>query len=76
MPKPSFWKDAKPVRLINTGEEFPSIQVAAQKYNVRADSIGECCNGKKQRAGRMPYTREWLQWEFVNPEDKVIKEDK
>lgn len=61
----------KPVRLVNTGEEFASAVDAVKKYpTVNVKSISACLKGVSKRAGRMPDTGEWMTWEYVNEEDK------
>lgn len=48
----------KPVRCITTGEEFSSIQEAAEHYGIHDVSITYCCKGKTKSAGK-------LRWEYI-----------
>lgn len=64
-------KEARPVRLTNTGEVFPSITAACKKYPfVNPTSVSANAQGKRKRAGRMPNTREWLVWEYVTEDEE------
>lgn len=39
---------SRPVTCVETGEEFPSIQNAAEKYGVDDSAIGRCLRGKSK----------------------------
>lgn len=53
----------KKVRCINTGEVFPTLKMAADKYNVDNSGISACCKGKKKSNGKL--NGEPLRWEYV-----------
>lgn len=57
---------SKPVRCINTGEEFESCALAAKHFNIgKGAKIALNCKGKQSYAGKHPITGEKLHWEFV-----------
>ena len=53
-------RSSKPVRCIETGIIFESIIEASRQTKIHLSHISECCNGKRQKAGK-------YHWEFVNP---------
>lgn len=48
----------KPVRCIETGEEFNYLSDASRKYNIDPSCISRVCRGKQKTAGK-------LTWEFI-----------
>ena len=53
---------SKPVRCIETGISYPSIQEASRQTGVASISISHCCNGKYKTAGK-------YHWEFVDKQE-------
>jgi len=53
----------KPVRCIETGEEFVSANEASRRKNISSGSVSRACNGKLKTAGR-------LHWEFIINEEE------
>lgn len=53
-------KLGKPVRCIETGEEFSCIVEAADKYDLHAGSLGRCCRGYVSICGGR-------HWEYIIP---------
>lgn len=49
----------KPVYCVELELEFPSIQEAADLFNIEASNISKCCKGMRYTAGRM-------HWRYVN----------
>ena len=45
-------KSSKKVRLLNTGEEFPSASEAGRQYNIPPTHISACCRGVRKSAGK------------------------
>ena len=62
-PKPKKGYFTKPVRCITTGEIFPSIKAANEKFGITISSIGKVCSGKMQHAGKLNGIP--LKWEFI-----------
>lgn len=52
----------KPVMCIETGEQFESIQVAENFYNICHGKIGMVCNGKRKTTGG-------YHWKFIERGD-------
>lgn len=52
-------KETKPVINITTGEIFPSLKAAGEKYGVTANAIGMCINGKSKRCRK-------CEWRYYN----------
>lgn len=57
-------KTPKKVICVNTGEIFNSTREAAEKTGVQQSHISQCCNGKRNFAGRMP-NGDYRVWEFL-----------
>ena len=55
---------SKRVKCIETNDVFGSISEAERWCNT--DKVSECCQGKRQHAGRHPETGELLTWRFVD----------
>ena len=53
---------SKAVCCIETGEEFPSIRAAAQKYGVDSSAIGNCLLGKAK-------TSCGYHWRYIHPDE-------
>lgn len=51
---------SKQVRCVETGEIFPSIKVAAEKYNISPSQLGAVCSDNPRYK-----TAKKLHWEFV-----------
>ena len=49
---------AKPVRCVETGVEYPSAQEAHRQTGINRSHISEVCRGERKRAGG-------VRWEFV-----------
>ncbi|UEL49860.1 HNH endonuclease [Terrisporobacter hibernicus] len=61
------------VKCINTGIIYSSIKEAQRKTGVYQASIGKCCKGERNYAGKHPTTGEKLIWEYYKPNEQVIK---
>ena len=51
----------KPVRCIETGEEFESLSDAQRKTGILGETISRCCRGKQKTASG-------YHWEFIEEE--------
>ena len=58
-------KSNKPVRCINTGEIFNSIQEAADSIGKHAPNLSACLHGRQKSCG-IDENGNPLKWEFVN----------
>lgn len=63
-------RDSRPkkaIRCITTGEIFPRMKDACDKYHIDPSSLSGHCNKRKclNGCGRHPITRELLQWERI-----------
>ncbi len=61
-------KAPKKVICINTKEVFESTHEASQKYGCQQSKISECCNRKRNYAGKLE-NGQWLVWRFVEEYD-------
>lgn len=60
----SVQKTSKRVRLLNTGEIFPSASEAGRQYNIPSSNISGCCRGDRKSAGK-DKNGEKLRWEYI-----------
>lgn len=63
-------KQKKPVKCITTGNIYESAQAAQQLTGANNKSIINCCNGKRNYAGKLDGTK--LVWTYVT-NDKTKK---
>lgn len=61
-------KTPKRVICVNTGKLFNSTREAAEKTGVNQSKISNCCNGKRNFAGRMS-NGDWIKWVFEDDYD-------
>ena len=52
----------KQVYCVELDKIFPTIQEAADLFNIEASNISKCCKGMRYTAGKM-------HWQYVNRED-------
>lgn len=57
----------KQVECITTGEHFPSMKEACEKYHIDQSSLSGHCKGRKcvNGVGRHPETDELLKWRYI-----------
>lgn len=61
--------NAKAVKNLETGKIFTTIKEASLWAGLKSvSSIGQCCRGKQNSAGKHPETGESLHWVFINKE--------
>lgn len=56
---------AKPVRCIETGRVYPSMEAAAQYAHCSACNIGQNCLGRQKSAGG-------YHWEYAEPHERPV----
>jgi hypothetical protein len=71
-PKEKYLRIAK-VICVNTLEIFDGSKQASKKYGVPASNITLCCQGKFNRAGRMPITNEKIAWQYLKDYENGVK---
>lgn len=57
---------SRAVYCFELDEYFWGAQAAQNKYNINKDSIGKCCKGKQEFAGKHPITGEKLRWIYAD----------
>lgn len=60
---------SKPVRCINSGEEFANAREAGEYYHTDNSRIHKCCKGIEKSSGKHPVTGECLKWEYVDKDN-------
>jgi len=56
----------KQVICLTTGEVFNNQKDAYDKYDICASSVSQCCNNKREFAGKHPETNEKMVWMYYN----------
>lgn len=56
----------KKVRCIETGIVYASIMDVQRETGINQSSVGKCCLGKQNSAGKHPITGEKLTWEYLS----------
>lgn len=59
----------KPVKCLNTGEIFPSLTAAQQKYPNTGNHLSHFLNGNGKSCGKDPITNEKLLWKELTKEE-------
>lgn len=63
----------KAIVCLNTGEQFDSIMDASVKFNIKHQTISDCCNGILYSSGELNGTR--IVWKFLEEYNSLTKQE-